>query len=98
MGYQIRITRGGSGGWVDGTINGYRFQAKVFDEPSRFGIHDGRTSKLMIWDEAERQRARNIFSASIMNYDRGWDIEPEPEHTGLVEALVSYLEKLPASE
>lgn len=84
--------------WHEGTIDGYHFQAAVYDEPSRFGIHDGRTSKLMIWDEAKRQRTGNIFSASIMNYDRGWDIEPKPEHTELVKALVAYLEALPITD
>ena len=98
MAHQFHITCGHSGGWVQGKIDGYHFEAKVFDEPSRFGIHEGRTSKLMIWDEAKRLRTRNISSACIMNYDRGWDIEPKPEHTELVKALVAYLEALPITD
>ena len=44
--------------WWEGTIEGYHFQAAVYDEPSEYGINEGRTSKLMVWDEAERRRTR----------------------------------------
>ena len=87
-----------SEGWVKGTVNGYHFQAKVYDEPSVYGINEGRISKLMVWDEAQRQQHRNIFRAALMNYDRGWDIEPQPEYAEMINKLVLYLEALPCEE
>jgi hypothetical protein len=81
--------------WVDGIVDKYRFQAKLFDEGSTFGINDGRVSKLMIWDEAVRQQAQNIFEGCIVNYDRGWDIEPQPEHKIYFNAVMELLENSP---
>lgn len=81
--------------WWEGTIEGYHFQAAVYDEPSVYGINQGRISKLMVWDEAKRQRYRNIFRAALMNYDRGWDIKPKAEHKAMIDDLISYLENLP---
>lgn len=34
--------------WKDGIINGYLFSIKVFEEPSEYGINEGRISKLNI--------------------------------------------------
>jgi len=86
-------------GWIFGTINGFRFQAKVYDEGSVYGINEGRVSKLMIWDEAKHQETKNIIAASILNYDRGWDKKPKKaaDHH-ILTALVAYLESLPTSE
>ncbi len=66
-------------GWRDGQIGKYRFQAKVYDEPSTYGINDGRVSKLMVWDDVVRYEKMDIFAASIIAYDRGWSIEPKTE-------------------
>jgi hypothetical protein len=86
-------------GWVDGMIDGFRFQAKVFDESSRFGINEGRVSKLMIWDESKRQADANIFKASILNYDRGWDIKPtKAADKEILAAVLEYLGDLPTAE
>jgi hypothetical protein len=77
------------GGWMEGFIGKYTFQAKVYDEPSTFGINDGRVSKLMVWDEVVRQKESNIFTASIINYDRGWDIEPKTDEAkGILETIL----------
>lgn len=54
------------GAWYDGNIDGYHIQAKIFEEPSIFGIDSGRISKLWIKGNGE-----------LLNYDRGWDT-PEP--------------------
>jgi hypothetical protein len=82
--------------WINGTIDKYNFEAKHFDEGSPFGIDNGRVSKLMIWDEKKRNEEQNIFSAAIVNYDRGWDIEPETdEHKQVYNELLEYLEQLP---
>ena len=79
-----------SGGWVDGTISVFRFQAKVYDAGSRFGLNGGRVSKLAVWLEA------GGFRGTVMNYDRGWDVGPKsgPERE-ILRALLAYLEALP---
>lgn len=83
-------------GWIDGTVDGFRFQAKVFGEGSRFGINEGRVSKLCIWDDQKRQAGQNIFAASIVNYDRGWDIKPNKKaDRDILDTVVAYLENLP---
>ena len=52
--------------WYHGTINNIKWSAKVYDEPSEFGINSGRISKLWI----------AIDGVAICNYDRGWDLKP----------------------
>ena len=49
----------------------YTVMGKVFDEPSKYGINGGRISKLSVWPKEKN------WSNSIINYDRGWDIEPK---------------------
>ena len=46
--------------WVEGYAGNTFFQAKLYDEPSVFGINAGRVSKLHI--------------DGGVNYDRGWDM------------------------
>jgi len=55
--------------WVDGVCGDYKFSAKLFDEPSDYGIRKGRISKL---DVAPRdQENPNHFVGMIFQYDRG---------------------------
>ena len=76
-------------GWLKGNIGGFRFQAKVFDRGSKFGINQGRVSKLSVWDG----------SREIISYDRGWSIEPAcDEHWKILWALLNYFETLPVSD
>ena len=49
---QITIRKLDQYPWREGMIEGYHFQAAVYDEPSVYGINEGRISKLMVWDEA----------------------------------------------
>lgn len=75
----IRFTNESDGnGWVTGKVdyNGreYKFTAKVFEEGSIHGINEGRVSKLMI-----RNENTTGWYGVFVNYDRGWDIEPETE-------------------
>ena len=78
-------------GWIDGTVDDFRFQAKVYDTGSKFGIDNGRVSKLAVWN---RQT-----SADLINYDRGWDKKPaNDEQRALFQELLSYLEGLPPEE
>ena len=60
--------------WKDGIINGYLFEAKVYEEPSEYGINEGRISKLDISKTGE----------CLCRYDRGWDIRPEGEEVKAV--------------
>ena len=78
-------------GWIDGTIDCFRFQAKVYDVGSKFGINNGRVSKLSVWEPAT--------SVDIFNYDRGWDKKPaNDEQETLLQELLGYLEDLPSGE
>jgi len=56
--------------WVSGriiTMPGYTFHAKVYAEPSTYGIDDGKISKLQVKKDGHE----------VINYDRGWDVRPE---------------------
>ena len=54
--------------WKHGEYNGFSWCIKVFDEGSRFGINNGRISKLWIQRKQNREE--------VANYDRGWDVKP----------------------
>ena len=60
----------------------FTYDAKHFDEPSEHGIEGGRISKLGI------RKGREV----VLNYDRGWVIEPETEGAQL--ALLAICQKL----
>jgi len=56
--------------WISGriiTLPGYTFHAKVYAEPSTFGIDDGKISELQV----------KKYDLEVINYDRGWDVRPE---------------------
>ena len=80
-------------GWVTAIIEGRWVQAKVYNDPSSFGINGGRVSKLAIGKTDKRDGRKNFFNQMCYNYDRGLDFD----HTnrGLVERIVAQLEKLP---
>lgn len=67
-------------GWVNGSHNGYDFEAKVYKLPSLYGIDGGRISKLII------KRHGKVIAA----YDRGWDVEPQ----GLYREVYQRIKKL----
>ena len=64
--------------WLEGTIGipedktaGKKYMTvhyvvKVYDEPSKFGINNGKISKLQLKQNGE----------IVANYDRDWDIHP----------------------
>lgn len=64
--------------WQRGMWGQYRYEAQVFDEPSRHGIAGGRISRLRLWRG----------SALVANFDRGWDIRP----TFNIRPLLEWLE------
>ena len=67
--------------WTD-RINGtYYYQAKIFDEPSRYDIKNGRVSKLVIYDANGKL---------CCQYDRGWVEKPNTDELKeLVRKIVS---------
>jgi len=81
--------------WCSGLVGGFKFEAKLFDEGSIFGIKNGRVSKLSIWDEKTRQITSNFFASCIVNYDRGWDIKPKKEYKNHFDAVMNLLENAP---
>jgi hypothetical protein len=74
------------GDWTIGTLNldgqVAEFQAKVYDEPSEYGINDGRISKLWV-------RSHGVV---LYNYDRGLDVDNLPARC--VEAIVEAIEAI----
>lgn len=71
--------------WLEGTIGipankttgkeyiAVHYSIKVYDEPSKFGINQGRISKLELKQDGE----------IVANYDRGWDIYPTTQEAEL---------------
>lgn len=76
---KIKITHT-EGNWQFGTIGGIKFYVQVFDEPSGYGINDGRISRLWI--------------DGMANYDRSWDKTPTTTKAEQrVKELVEYFDK-----
>lgn len=48
-------------GWITAIIEGRWVQAKVYDEPSVFGVNEGRVSKLSIGKTDTYQRYSDFF-------------------------------------
>lgn len=75
--------------WKEGTIGIpvdnktviAHYIAKVYDEPSEYGINEGRISKLQI----------KIDGVTVAEYDRGWDLEPEESNQAVQVALAIIL-------
>ena len=61
----------GMGNRYDGEVDGYFVQVQVFSEPSRYGIGEGKISRLQIYPDCT-----SGFSRCLVNYDRGWDGGP----------------------
>ena len=64
-----------SGGWITAIVCGRWVQAKVFDEPSTYGINDGHVSKLVIGKTDKRDVNRDFLEQMCYNYDRGLDFD-----------------------
>ena len=81
-----------STGWVEAVVEGRWVQAKVFLEPSEYGINGGRVSKLCISKSEHRYEGRHFFDQMCYNYDRGVDFDNAP--AGLVDKIIAALETL----
>jgi len=60
-------------GWITCVINGRWIEAKVYDEPSTYGVNNGRVSKLSIAKTHNRDMSSNYIDQLDYNYDRGLD-------------------------
>lgn len=84
-------------GWITARINGRWCQAKVYDEPSTYGINGGRVSKLCIAKDGVAElgvhTGLNFFDNIDFNYDRGLDFDNLPD--GVLPAVIAALETLP---
>lgn len=67
--------------YIKGNYGDYEYSAVVYENPSKYGIFDGRVSKLIIRKDNE----------VVANYDRGWDIVPEGND---LEVLMDIVDKL----
>ena len=77
-----------SDNWVGGELeyNGatYKVRAKVFDEPSRYGINNGRISKLWVKEDGY---------PVVIDYDRGWVDGVSPYNEDLLNFVMKEVEK-----
>lgn len=80
-------------GWITAIIEGRWVQAKVYDEPSKFGINNGRVSKLAVSKTSTRDENKDFFEQMCYNYDRGLDFNEAPKD--LIKKIVAELETLP---
>lgn len=82
-------------GWVEAVIQGRWVEAKVYDEPSTYGVGgNGRVSKLSISKTDSRDPQSHFFDQMAYNYDRGLDFDKLNE-PGLLDKIVAELEALP---
>ena len=71
LGALIASTPSAGGAWVRGRIGGHRFDALVFPEhadETSYELNESRISKLWVQRISDR--------ATVVNFDRGWDIRP----------------------
>ncbi|MRN55625.1 DUF7678 domain-containing protein [Paenibacillus monticola] len=74
-----------AGDIFEGEIQGFFVQAHVFSEPSSYGITEGQISRLMVYQNQQKE-----FGNNLANFNRGWDGSP-PEDTkirAVIEAAV----------
>ncbi len=92
------ITAHDKTGWITAIIEGRWVQAKVYDEPSCYGINEGRVSKLAIGKTDTRQQHSNFFDQMDYNYDRGLDFKRRTLPVATLRKIVAQLEALPKLE
>ena len=84
-------------GWVTCVIAGRWVQAKVYDEPSEYGINGGRVSKLCICKTGMWDKSQDFLKQMDYNYDRGVDFNTL-EDPDILNVVVAALEKLPVEK
>jgi len=76
--------------WYTNTIDGYWFEAKVYDTRSQYGIYEGRISKLCICKGTKFGSTKMVY-----NYDRGLDFDECVPR--ILAKILSHCESLPVS-
>lgn len=77
--------RPASGGWTKGTVDGYKYSAKVYSDTSGFGISGGSVSKLEMRDASGKVVAR---------YDRGsWEGKPAGKVKEAADKVAAHYDK-----
>lgn len=73
----------------EGELDGYFIQAQVFSEPSKYGIAEGRISRLTVFSNRS-----SGFNRNLANYDRGWDGGPPSDRRirAVVEKTIRYFD------
>lgn len=79
--------------WITAIIEDRYVVAKVFDEPSTYGINGGRISKLAILKTSTRDCSADWVSQVDYNYDRGLDFSNISNE--LLFKIIDELESLP---
>ncbi len=70
--------------WFGGEFAGYKYEAKAYEQPSEYGIENGRVSKLWI---------KNPEVGAIAEYERGWGTRPKTAYEkAAMKRLVEHLE------
>jgi len=68
----------GSEAWFDGTLEHggiqYGWSAKIYPDGSNWGVQGSAVSKLTVVPLEED--GFGDFSRAVLNYDRGWDVNP----------------------
>lgn len=82
-----------SSGWITAIIEDRWIHAKVYNEPSKFGVNGGRVSKICIGKNGCRDPNKPSFDQMCYQHDRELDFDEAPE--GLVDKIIAELEKLP---
>ena len=85
-------------GWITAIIEGRWVQAKVFNEPSCYGINNGRVSKLTIGKTDTRDPTKNFFDQMDYSYDRGLDFKRRTLPVATLRKIIAELEALPKLE
>lgn len=80
----MRTFENAGNGWYTGRVDDYEIEAKVYDRPSRFGINEGRVSKLYLY----------MNGAQVWAYDRGYAPNNPSLPEGLEQKIVKELEAL----
>ena len=80
-----------SGQWLTAVINGHWVQAKLYKDPSSYGVNDGRVSKLSIGKADYRINNKNFFDQMCYHYDRGLDFDKSDKYGVDVDDIVNKL-------
>lgn len=83
----LKRLNGGFNPWYQDKIiyngNNFTITAAVFEEPSKYGINNGKISKL---DIIEKDNNGNRID--YCRYDRGWDTKPKGDVKIVFDALI----------